>query len=326
MAHPAAGVGYSVISARNGGKGGDSGKAVTFVTVPAGTVLDVTVGAKGTGGTGPSSATSVSPFTTPGATTWTVPGVGSVEVEITANGAGGGGSGGFEFLNEADCSTQTPHNGDVGGAGGQGITKLTLAAGTVLDISIGSGGAGSAAGYYGGPCGESFAADASGGGNTVVSISGVVKAQGNAGGGAHSWDTSFNHWAGSAGGGSGDSVSTGGGAGGGAAGASSGCSASHPIGCPGGTGGNGSVTIRYSDANPGTAGSLSKVEIAGVLKAQGDGGGGGSPGHDGGTAGTAGGATGDQTFTGGAWTGGTGGIAGTPNGSDGQAGRVEIRY
>lgn len=75
-------------------------------------------------------------FTTPGAGTWNVPGIGTVQVEVDTSGAGGGGAGGIT-LQGAQLSSGR------GGTGGRAVSFREYAAGTTLSYFIGTGGAGS---------------------------------------------------------------------------------------------------------------------------------------------------------------------------------------
>ncbi|BFU90169.1 MAG: hypothetical protein NTAFB01_13560 [Nitrospira sp.] len=281
----------------NGGAGGSGGKAVTFLSVPAGTVLDIVVPtAGGTPGFGDAGLTAT--FTTPTTTTWTVPYAGvDVRVELTVNGAGGGSGAnpGSDF-----CS-------GVGGDGGKAVSWRIYPGGTVLDIVVG------AAGIAGAP---PFG-HGTDGGLSRVSLSGVTIAQGNGGGGGKS-SLEAPPIDGAAGGGTGDFVTTGGGA------------AGAPPKCLGGGfgfgGSNGSVSIFYSFGQDGIVGGNVTVSLGGVVKMQANGGGGGRGGGNDGTAGTPGGGIGDQIFTGGGSAGGAGGIAGSIDGKAGALGKVQIRY
>lgn len=181
------------------------------------------------------------------------------------------------------------------------MSRRVYAAGTVLDLIIGSGGAGGTA--FNGGQGQV-------GGFSRVSLSGTTIAQGNGGGGGS--DDGFGI-PGSPGGGSGDSVTTGGG----------------PAMCSpgnGNAGANGSIVIRYANADDGTAGGTVTVSLGGVVKMSATGGGGGVNAVDGGTAGASGGGIGDQVFTGEGSPGGAAGDAATPAGQAGTAGKVQIRY
>lgn len=285
----------------NGGNGGPGGKAVTFLSVPAGTQIDLVVPAAGPSGLG-AGATTVT-FTTPTTTTWVVPGTGNVRVEVTVNGAGGGGSGASQLL-----TTEQP--GNPGGRGGQGKSWRIYAAGTTLDLVVGAGGAGAAGGVFPNSPGAAGAASS-------VKLSGVTVAQGNGGQGG-TGAGGFGGTAGAAGGGTGDSVTTGGGPTGGAGGAIS-------FGT-GGTGSNGSIVIRYADADDGGGGGTVTASIGGVVKMQANGGGAGLSGLNGGAAGVPGSGLGDQVFVGEGSDGGAGGFVSTVNGQPGTAGKVQIRY
>lgn len=288
------GGGYSGVgptgAAKNGGAGGDGGKAVTFLSVPAGTQLDIVVPSAGSGGLGDTAHTVN--FLTPTTTTWTVPGTGNVRVEMTVKGAGGGSA---DMIPFGPCSGR-------GGAGGKAVSWKIYPAGTVLDVIVGAGGAGG------------VASSGSPGGLSKVSLSGATQAQGNGGGGSLLGDAGD----GVAGSGTGDSVTSGGGAAGGASQCSF-LSGGYP-------GGNGSIVLRYADSDSGTAGGNVTVSIGGVLKMQANGGGAGVNGGAGGTAGTPGGGTGDQVFTGEGSSGGAGGFVSSVNGVAGTAGKVQIRY
>lgn len=281
----------------NGGHGGAGGKAITFLTVPAGTVFDVSIAAIGLGGAGDGVHT-VGPFTTPGTSTWTVPGSGGVRIRMLVNGAGGGGAG----LAIAGART------GAGGPGGQAVTTLVIAAGTVVDFLVGAGGAGGP-GNTGPPTGNGAA-----GGQSAVSITGTTYAFGLGGSGGEA-ATGVN---GASGSGGGDAVTPGGGAAGGAAGV---------IGSiNGAAGGDGSITFFYTDTTPGTDGGGVVVTQVGVVRALAAGGVLGVDGNFGGADGANGGGLGDHVFAGAGSAGGAGGNVSTPAGSGGVLGKVQFRY
>jgi hypothetical protein len=172
----------------NGGVGGAGGKAVTFLSLAAGSTLDIVVPAAGSGGLG-ANATTVN-FTTPTTTTWVVPGTGNVRVEMTVNGAGGG-SGSKDFNNPGQCS-------GAGGNGGRGVSWRVYPAGTVLDVIVGAAGAGGVAGAGGA------------GGLSRVSLSGGTIAEGAGGGGGAQMVLVPPQTNGTPGGGTGDTVTSGG--------------------------------------------------------------------------------------------------------------------
>lgn len=283
-----------------GGNGGNGGLASTFITVPAGTSIDVVVPAIPTGGVG-AEPPSVVTFTS--STTWTVPGTGNVRVQVYANGGGGGGSSG--------ASPSSGSSGGSGGAGGRGIATRVYPAGTVLTLTVGAGGTG---GVWVGPFGF---VNGTNGGSTDVSVGGSSIASGQGGAGSVWISSPLSSPPGGDGTGSGDSAVTGGGSAGGAGGA------------PGGNGSNGavgSVVIHYADSDPGQTGSAVTASVGGVLKASALSGIGGAAGCDGGALGANQGGTGDQVVVGGGGTGGNGGHSGSPNGQPGTAGKVQIRY
>ncbi|MFY4729111.1 hypothetical protein [Nitrospira sp. BLG_2] len=157
-------------------------------------------------------------ITTLGASTYTIPGSGQVELEITVFGAGGGGS----------CSIVgsgiTPWiAGPPGGNGGKATTFIALPAGSVLSLFVGTGGSG---GVFLGP--NYFGAS---GMKSEVEHSGIIIAQANGGGGG-------TNNAGAPGYGLGDHIFRGDGAVGGAGGPATG-------GTDGSAGQHGWIEIRY---------------------------------------------------------------------------------
>ncbi len=303
----AGGGGYSAVSARNGGAGGSGGKALSRRTVAGGSLLTVTVADGGAGGSGQDPATTVT-FTSPGTTQWTVPGTGNVELEMTTDGGGGGG-GGQMRVRLSSCQLQTLRSGGTGGAGGRAMTRRVVPAGTVLDIQVAQGGA---AGLAGANQCEAAPTNGQSGTSSWVKQGGTILAQGEGGTFGSAGTVSSDGVNGSPGSGNGDTVTAGGGSAGGDQNTA---------------GSSGRVTIRYSVSNPGAAGGVTKVEQAGVLLAQGNGGQPGQSGADGGGAGAAGGGNADTVFVG---SGAPGGMGGTTdpnqNGSGGGTGWVEIRY
>ncbi|MGL4296267.1 MAG: hypothetical protein ACRCTG_11165 [Aestuariivirga sp.] len=139
-------------------------------------------------------------FTTPGTTTWTVP-AGVTTVEFTSVGGSGGGSESWVFATYSNYG-----NGGPGGASGKAISIVDVIEGAVFDLVIGAAGTAS--------LGIAQSGEAS-----VVSLSGVVKCQGDGGGGGHpaylSGSSVIAGPPGSNGAGVGDAVSVGGGVAGG---------------------------------------------------------------------------------------------------------------
>lgn len=154
-------------------------------------------------------------FDTPGTTTWTVP-AGVTSVELTCYGASGASGGRWRHSTFFPLNCSGLAYGGIGGNSGKAVTVLSVLAGQVYDLSVGAAGTVGVDGQHGAPCGAFTAASAGNAGtNSQVSLSGVVKCQGNggAGGGAASGDT-FSGSAGvdgSPGSGIGDAVSVGGG-------------------------------------------------------------------------------------------------------------------
>ena len=149
-------------------------------------------------------------FSTPGSGfTWTVPG-GVTAAQFTTYGAGGGGSGAHGYQD---------FPGSIGGAGGKAVTIISVLAGQVYDIVVGTGGA---AGVSISGISASPSTAGSNGTATYVSISaGPHLAQGDGGGGApSSYTPPYNvpPLPGVNGGGFGDAVVVGGGSLGGAGG------------------------------------------------------------------------------------------------------------
>jgi hypothetical protein len=167
-------------------------------------VLALTVAAGASGGAGDTVHTVN--FATPGTTTWTVPGTGTVRVEMATNGAGGGGNGGVVGRMPQTCEVIGPGSSYPGGNGGAAVSTRVLIAGTVLTIVVGAGGAGGSWGNSLSSCGPLPTVGAQGG-NSSVALGGTSYAVGVGGGPSTT-----------VGGGTGDQVTTGGGAAGGAGG------------------------------------------------------------------------------------------------------------
>jgi hypothetical protein len=181
--------------------------------------LAVVRGAKVTVQVPGSITNNIQTFSTPGATTWTVP-AGVTTAEFTNYGASGAAGGKFIYSGTSGHSIQACSRtalGGNGGASGKAVTVSSVIAGQIYDIVIGSAGTppGSAGGdpFFG--CGAGSGGNGAAGGASQVLLSGVVICQGDGGGGGMGANGSAFAGSpgadGSAGGGVGDAVSVGGG-------------------------------------------------------------------------------------------------------------------
>ena len=262
-------------------------------------------------------------FTTPGANTWTCP-AGVTEVQLLVVAGGGGGGGGVNA---------------GGGAGGGGLLEdasYTVVPGTVYDITVGAGGAGTPAGFTNGVNGSDSvwnvnaegsgatqtAVGGGGGGTAQPTDNGVGSDGGSGGGGA------FYGAAGA--GGSATQGDSGGGTGYGFGGGSGFTSGANDQG--GGGGGAGAVGTNSASSIPGVGGAGRANTITGASVTYAGGGGGGSRTTTGGAGGSGGGgaggaSTGTNGTAGTANTGGAGGGGGngSTKGGDGGSGIVIVK-
>jgi len=213
--------------------------------------------------------------------------------------AGGGGGGGGDY-------------GSGGGAGGFRTSTQTVSAGTVITVTVGDGGAGS-------PSGNN-PANATSGGNSSISGSGLTTITSAGGGGAGGYPN-----AGVAGGSGGGVGANGSPALGGAGNTpstspSQGNNGGNLVGLPSGSGGGGASAVgaNKSGANGGAggAGSASSITGSSVTYAGGGGGAGYAGGGGSGGAGGAGGGGAGGTAAGSAGTANLGGGGGGSNGGN----------
>jgi hypothetical protein len=180
-------------------------------------------------------------FSTPGSTTFTVP-AGVTLVQVTCIAAGGGGGGPAKSLFSGRTAKYSL--GGTGGRGGKVVSVIDVVAGQVLTITVPSGGAGGIGVQQIGQTIDAVGTNGADGGNARVTIGGGVHAEayggiGGIGARANAFTGLSGIWAPSPdGGGTGHTITVGGGAVGGVSGLADPLQNSH-------AGSNGSVLVEW---------------------------------------------------------------------------------